>query len=378
MRFTKLCTAVLFMVTLPSSTACSGDPESSNGSESPESSDDSESSGSSNDPESSQGGGGFDSTGEGTECDPITEGLKPEMFVAGSLDSEIEIVDCTLVDGTETSCYRVAISGLPTNHEMGPYCPISVDDGPEAGGKWPAMGMLQDVDGPFIANLAAFYGDDGWDMFDPETGLVNRVFTTEDCEGAAQGGSGDLGYTNICIDCTLDALGGPVINENLIPVQPIMADVPTELEQVSPGVALNGVRIAFPAGLDNILEAYQIAALDDCGGHANNADGYHYHEASGCAFEVEQCDGHSPLIGYARDGYAIHTREDSEGVEPSDLDPCRGHDDALRGYHYHAAGEGENAFIGCLSGVLAENGDSLNNGGGGGGGGGGPRPPPGG
>ena len=310
--------------------------------------------------EESTGDGTEDSTGDETEdCEPIVEGVDPEMFVVGSLDSDIEVVDCELTDGTQSSCYRIVIAGLPTNHDTGPYCPTTIDDGAEAGGKWPAMGQLWDIDGAFIENLAEFYDDDGWDLYDPDTRLVNRVYTPEDCEIAAQGGSGELGYTNICIDCSIDALGGPVLNEHLIPVVPVMADVPTELEQVAPGVTVNGVRISFPAGLDNILDAYQIAALDDCGGHTNNADGYHYHEASGCALEVEQCDGHAPLLGYARDGYAIHTMTDAEGVEPADLDPCRGHVDDLRGYHYHAAGEGENAFIGCLSGLLAVNGDSL-------------------
>ena len=41
---------------------------------------------------------------------------------------------------------------------------------------------------------------------------------------------------------------------------------------------------------------------------------------------------------------------DSEGNEETDLDSCRGHSDAIRGYHYHTAGPGENAFIGCFSG----------------------------
>ena len=311
-----------------------------------------------------------DNTDEVTgECEAVTEGVIPDMFIDGSLDSDIEVVDCELTDGTQSSCYRIVIAGLPTNHDTGPYCPVSIDDGPEAGGKWPAMGQLWDLDGAFIENLAEFYGDDGWQLFDPETGLVNRASSPEDCEVAAQGGSGELGYTNICIDCSVEALGGPVLNEMLIPVVPVMAATPTELDQVAPGITVNGVRISFPAGLDNILDAYQIAALDDCGGHTNNADGYHYHESAGCAFEVDQCDEHAPLLGYARDGYAIHTMTDAAGVEPGDLDACRGHTDDLRGYHYHAAGEGENAFIGCLSGVLAVDGDSLAGGGGGGPGG---------
>ena len=45
---------------------------------------------------------------------------------------------------------------------------------------------------------------------------------------------------------------------------------------------------------------------------------------------------------------------DENGLEESDLDTCRGHTDDTRGYHYHSAGPGENAFIGCFTGEIAE------------------------
>ncbi|MEL6543277.1 MAG: YHYH protein [Myxococcota bacterium] len=284
--------------------------------------------------------------------------------MSDGLNSPITEVDCTFVDGTQTRCYRIEVAGLPTNHATGPYCPETIDDGPEAGGKWPTDGQLWDVDGAFIMGLATFYDDPGWDnLWDADSRLVNRVFTPEDCERAAQANSG---FLNICIDCTIEALGGPVVHEYLLPVVPTMAPEPSAIDNTAPGVSIGGVRISFPANLDAILGDYQIAALDDCGGHTNNADGYHYHESTGCMLEVAQCDGHGSLLGYALDGFAIHSMTDAAGVEPADLDGCRGHTDAQRGYHYHAAGEGENMFIGCLSGVLVEGGDSLAAGGGGG------------
>ena len=42
------------------------------------------------------------------------------------------------------------------------------------------------------------------------------------------------------------------------------------------------------------------------------------------------------------------------GEEETDLDNCRGHVDTIRGYHYHAAGPGENAFISCFTGEIAQ------------------------
>ena len=56
----------------------------------------------------------------------------------------------------------------------------------------------------------------------------------------------------------------------------------------------------------------------------------------------------------------------ADGVEATDLDSCRGHEDALHGYHYHAASPGENMFIGCFHGETAAEATT--------GGGGGPGP----
>ena len=51
--------------------------------------------------------------------------------------------------------------------------------------------------------------------------------------------------------------------------------------------------------------------------------------------------GHSPVIGFAFDGFAIHGPYESDGVMAKDLegamalDVCNGHTDDARGYHYH-------------------------------------------
>ena len=116
------------------------------------------------------------------------------------------------------------------------------------------------------------------------------------------------------------------------------------------GITLDGVVLAPPAPVQAILGAYTIAAFDDCGGHVNPVDGYHYHGATGCTEVGAQDDGYAALMGYALDGYALHGMLNEDGTEPTDLDACRGHTDDVRGYHYHAASAGENMFIGCFNG----------------------------
>ena len=98
-----------------------------------------------------------------------------------------------------------------------------------------------------------------------------------------------------------------------------------------------------------------MAPFDDAGGHINLNVGYHYHAATGVSKEIEACDGHAPMIGYAMDGHGLYGRLDENGLEPTDLDQCRGHSDSLRGYHYHVDAAGNNNFIDCLHGAYVEN-----------------------
>ena len=279
------------------------------------------------------------------------EGLRAELFHEGSLAEEITEEACTLANGTETTCYRVVIAGAPSNHEVTTVCPRTIDD--EATGLWVVGNEAVPVDGQFIVDLPELFGDDGWQLYDPETGEVIYTATAEACN-AAGGMPLDPGYANYCVECVFEHIGGPMTIEYLIPAQPVMADTPTEIGTLAPGVSLNGVTIEFPADIATIESNYNLAPFDFCGGHVNFNIGYHYHEELGCIDGAEQCDGHAPQIGYARDGYGIHEMTDEDGNESADLDECRGHADAIRGYHYHAASPGENMFIGCLSGEIVE------------------------
>lgn len=308
-----------------------------------------------------------DDAGSGA-CE-VTQGLDPAYFADGSLAEEITVEDCTLANGDETTCYRIVVAGAPSNHELTTVCPRTITD--PATGLWMVDGEGVEVDGPFIAGLAETFGDPAWQMYDEETGEVYVTETAEDCL-AAGGMPLDPSYSNYCVECTLEHIGGAMTLEYLIPTSPVLATEPTEIDTLAPGMSLNGVQFEFPADIDTIESGLQIAPIDFCGGHINFNIGYHYHEAHGCIDGVAQCDDHPELIGYARDGFGIYAMATDDGVEPSDLDPCRGHTDDIRGYHYHALGTGENGLIGCLSGELVEGDGGPGGGPGGGGPGGGP------
>ena len=284
----------------------------------------------------------------------LLEGLDPSYFLEDGLVSAIEEVDCTLSDGTESRCYKIEITGAPSDHQVGPFCPRTITDGADAVGIWLESGVVHDITGEWITNLAEFYNDDNWQLYDEASGLVRVTDTEEACEAAARPDVAEE-YQNHCVECSMDYVGGGVTKELLIPANPKAGASASEIGGTeSVGVALNGVAFDPPAPVDAILGAYTIAAFDDCGGHVNLVAGYHYHAATGCSESISQDDNHAALMGYALDGYAIHTMAGEDGIEPDDLDSCRGHVDSVRGYHYHSASAGENMFIGCFRGLTVE------------------------
>ncbi|MEP1868922.1 MAG: YHYH protein [Paraglaciecola sp.] len=300
-----------------------------------------------------------DSDDDAETSDDSILSVDTSLFASDSLVS-VETVDCTLSNGTETSCYSITVSGFPADRtELGDFCPDTIEATADEGGKWFDDGVLYDLTGSFIENLDVFYGDSYWQLYDEDTGLINITDTQVACEAAAQP-QVEAQYYNHCVQCDLDyfadEVGGGVASTYLIPVTPVFRSSAGNLSG-NTGVALNGVNMAAAAPTEAILSAYTIAAFDDCVGHVNPVAGYHYHGANhgdgdcpAIAFEV---DGHAGMIGYAMDGFAIYGMLDENGDEATDLDSCRGQTDDVRGYHYHSAGPGENTFIGCFSGETA-------------------------
>ena len=136
-----------------------------------------------------------------------------------------------------------------------------------------------------------------------------------------------------------------------LPLEPRLADSITRLPMGPVGTALNGVVFfnPFEQGGMNAVEGYAEVWLDACCGHPQQTGVYHYHKYPTCVKSPFKDDGkgHSPIIGFAWDGIPIHGPYEADGVMARDidtnasspfraLDACNGHEDPLRGYHYHA------------------------------------------
>ena len=293
--------------------------------------------------------------------DSAVVNVDPSYFYTADGSVTITTVPCTLSDGTQTDCYQIVTSSLATDHEMGPWCPDNIADGEEAGGIWLEGGEVYDVDGAFVENLATFYNDTNWLLYDAN-GDIYVTDTEEDCENAANPNVG-AEYENFWVEC-LPSYITDLSQTWVIPVRPVIQTSPTLFTTAgggppgagntapsTRGVALNGIEFSAPAPVDNILGAYTLAPFDDAGGHINVHQGYHYHAATGFGTQIVQDDGHAALIGYALDGFGIYALEDANGDSPSDLDELRGHTDDTRGYHYHVDAAGNNNFINGLKGA---------------------------
>lgn len=288
-----------------------------------------------------------------------SNGVVLEVVASNFIDgTTVTTIPCTLSDGTETDCYQIVTTSTASDHQMGPWCPSNIADGEEAGGIWLESGQVYDVDGEFIENLASFYNDDTWMMYDAN-GDIYITNTEEDCINAANPNVG-AEYQNFCVEC-LPSYITDLSQTWVIPVTPVKQSSSSNFAMgggpfgaTGPtvrGIAFNGIEFSAAAPTDAILSAYTLAPFDDAGGHINVHQGYHYHAATGISTEVSQVDGHAPMIGYAMDGHSIHTQLNEDGEEPTDLDQCRGHYDETRGYHYHVDAAGNNNFINCLAGA---------------------------
>ena len=283
------------------------------------------------------------------------------------------IEPCTLSQGTQAFCLKITTLAAPPDHPTGPYCPQTITDTAEQGGTWIKDGEVYDVDGPFIANLATFYDDDEWQMFDPATGEVNRRAGELGCVVAGDPNNTTNQPNNICVECELKHMDKQVTTTSFIPLTPVKAGGWRTWfgmhERIGPqtgvGLALNGVRLDAPAPLELILGGHTLGPFDDCGAHVNPHAGYHYHGVTDCGTRLPaEKDGHATLVGVSMDGFDIYDRLDAKSDEPRDLDSCRGHDGDVLGYHYHVAGAGENGIIACHTGetgCTSENPDAVCN-----------------
>lgn len=309
------------------------------------------------------GGSSDGSTDTDTESDPLVADadINPvdlSLFITGALVSSDE-VSCT-VSGTTTTCYELVIAGFPADQaDLGEFCPETTTTSADDAGIWfDGGGDIYDLSGAFMDSSALFdlysgtYGGD-WDFSDDDV-TIKVTDTLADCQAAAVPNVPEA-YANYCVECNIDEVGVYTTTVT-IPTTPISATSTGSVGNDVVGTAFNGVRLDAPAPAAAILGGITIAAFDDCAGHVNPNVGYHYHGANLCSEGVAESDIHSSAFGYALDGFLIYSNTEVAlgGDDDSDLDSCRGHSDDIRGYHYHAAGTGENMFIGCYSGGTAQ------------------------
>ena len=303
-------------------------------------------------------------TDEATSATSTDTGVDTSLFFDGALAEDVSTEDCTLSGGAETTCYSITVAGYPASHDVGPFCPDTIEDSADAGGLWFDGDNLYDLDGQFFVDLPTIYGDDNWQMYD-EDGNILVTETAEEFELAANPNV-DPSLQNHCVEGMLEWLenGEPITTTVQIPVEPVAADA-SAAPQGNQGVTLDGVVIAASAPAEAILGAYTIASFDDCGAHFNPFDGYHMHGAVGCSeLDSDVADGETAQFGYAMDGYPIHSPLDD--ADAADLDECNGHTTDELGYHYHANNAAENQVLECLIGQTVAGADDGAPGGGGG------------
>jgi hypothetical protein len=293
-----------------------------------------------------------------TESNLVVVDVSIADFLPGGLKEPITIVSRTMSDGTTADCYKIVTTSLATDHNMGPWCPTNISDDASKGGIWLEGGEAYDVDGAFVQNMATFYNDSNWLMYNTTTGAITKTSTQAECEAAANPNVGAQ-YQNYCVEC-LPSYVANLSHTYYIPVTPKAASSPVAFGNGPMsngpsvrGLAFNGVVFDAPAPTSVILAAYTLAPFDDAGGHINLAAGYHYHAATGLTTQKAQADGHAAMIGYAMDGYGMYEHFDVSGNAYTDLDSSLGHYDTTRGYHYHVDYKGKNNFINSLHGVYA-------------------------
>ena len=122
------------------------------------------------------------------------------LFNTDSTHVESRLVPCTLSGGTKTSCLKISVTALQTEHRMGPWCPRNISDTADKAGIWLDKDKVYDADGKFMQNLAALYKDDQWQLYDKVTGKINVTDSKEACAAAARPDV-DPKYQNHCVQC---------------------------------------------------------------------------------------------------------------------------------------------------------------------------------
>lgn len=107
------------------------------------------------------------------------------------------------------------------------------------------------------------------------------------------------------------------------------------------GIAVNGVIFFNPYDMGSVDAS---GIMDRCCGHPAQDNAYHYHKYPICVNTpfVDKGEDHSPLIGFAFDGFPVYGPYESAGTLARDvtqnrLDGFNAHFGEAHGWHYHVS-----------------------------------------
>ena len=150
-----------------------------------------------------------------------------------------------------------------------------------------------------------------------------------------------------------------------VPINPTPNPQPSCVQWIPTGVVTQTGAVwhaeVAPDNSYNLHDPISALPLDDCFGHPFNTQ-YHYHAYSWKCFPNQgDSTQHSPLFGYAIDGFGVYGPRGENGVlvTNDDLDECHGHTHEIDWdgvqqsmYHYHLNNEYPYS-IGCFRGTPA-------------------------
>jgi len=103
------------------------------------------------------------------------------------------------------------------------------------------------------------------------------------------------------------------------------------------GIAINGIPLFNQYNMEG-GDAVRLETFDSCCGHPDPRGMYHYHQYPSCIKSPfhDPKGKHSPIIGFAFDGFPVYGPNGNDGKPETGLDDCNGKDDPTLGYHYVA------------------------------------------
>ncbi len=191
--------------------------------------------------------GGCSTTEPNDVTDAAIRTVDTSLFVATALTSAVTEEPCVLSGGTTSTCVRFSVSTVPVDHRAGPWCPGTIRDDASQGGIWPENGVANAVDGPFIENLATFYNDPFWRLYD-DAGNVRITDTRVACAAAANPNVG-AEYANYCVECQTSYLASDMQVTYVIPKRPVLGGRTQAARATRWASRFNGISFA-PAGPD--------------------------------------------------------------------------------------------------------------------------------